>query len=121
MDYTVVEAAMAYAEEEHGVVPTVVLSGKARGVDTLGEEWARARNIPVEDYPANWDDVEAEGAIVRTRPDGSRYNLVAGFWRNEEMAQNADALVAVVTGSSGTADMVRRAKFHKLVIVRYRL
>lgn len=33
---------------------TTVISGKARGVDTLGERWAAANKISVERFPADW-------------------------------------------------------------------
>jgi len=35
-----------------GWVPTVVISGTARGVDTAGEMWAYERHIPIERFPA---------------------------------------------------------------------
>lgn len=71
------------------------MSGKAKGPDSHGERWAYANDIPVDDYPADWD----------------RHGKAAGAMRNEEMACNADALIAVWDGSSrGTADMIRRAK-----------
>lgn len=36
-------------------VPTLVLSGGARGVDTLGERWAQERGIQIDLYPADAD------------------------------------------------------------------
>lgn len=120
-DYEVIQEAMEGAKADYGIVPTVVLSGKARGADTLGEEWAARHGVPVEDYPALWDDLDVPGAIVRTRQDGSQYNIVAGHQRNEQMAMAAEALVAIVAGTGGTADMLSRARLHKLLIYRHRL
>ncbi|NCC29005.1 MAG: DUF2493 domain-containing protein, partial [Gammaproteobacteria bacterium] len=37
------------------ITPTTVICGMARGVDTFGREWAEARGIPVERFPADWD------------------------------------------------------------------
>ena len=84
-----------------GVMPTVVISGCARGVDTAGEEWAKARGIPVERYPADWD----------------RYGRSAGFHRNAEMAKVAHALIAVWDGvSRGTAHMIQEARRRDCVV-----
>lgn len=30
-----------------------ILSGKARGADSLGEHWAKTQNIAIKEYPAN--------------------------------------------------------------------
>lgn len=62
-----------------------VVSGRARGVDLLGEQWATMRGIPISIFPANWD----------------LYGRGAGFIRNETMAHYADALIAVWDGRSG--------------------
>jgi len=78
-----------------GWVPTVVISGRARGADTLGEEWAKANNVPREVYPANWD----------------LYGKSAGFIRNKQMAEVAEALIALWDGSSkGTSHMINIAR-----------
>lgn len=82
---------------------TEVISGTARGVDILGEQWARKMCIPVKRFPADWD----------------RYGKSAGYRRNEQMAAYADALVAVWDGESrGTKhmiDIMKRAG--KMVVV----
>lgn len=76
---------------------TSVVSGKAKGVDTLGEAWAKARGIPVHPYPV-------------LPADWARYGYSAGPRRNQRMAENADALIAIWDGiSRGTKDMIDRA------------
>lgn len=73
---------------------TEVVSGGAMGVDTLGEQWARAYSIPVRVFKPDWSI-------------GKR----AGMIRNEEMNQYAEALIAVWDGvSRGTCDMITRAR-----------
>jgi hypothetical protein len=75
--------------------PIEIVSGKARGVDTMGEQWARENDIPIKEFPANW----------------KRYGIVAGIIRNEEMGDYADALVAVWDGESkGSKHMIDYAK-----------
>jgi len=78
---------------------TVVVSGTARGADTFGEEWARSAARQVARYPADWN----------------RHGKSAGFIRNRQMAENADALVAVWDGQSrGTANMIKEAEQRRL-------
>ena len=75
--------------------PTVILSGTARGVDRLGEEWATKHKVPIERYPANWEK------------DGK----AAGYYRNTLMSFLADALIAIWDGKSrGTKHMIDLAK-----------
>ncbi len=78
-----------------------VVSGAARGADLLGERYAKERGYIVHRFPADWNT----------------YGKAAGFVRNEEMAQNADALVAFWDGlSHGTQHMIKIAERYKLKI-----
>jgi len=80
---------------ESGFEITEVVSGCARGVDRLGERWAKEHNVPVKRFPAHW----------------SEFGKQAGPIRNREMAWYADALVAICfSGSIGTMDMIRVAR-----------
>lgn len=75
---------------------TCVLSGKARGIDKLGEDWAKANGIPVDSHPADW---AAHGRHL------------AGRIRNAKMASLAEALIAIWDGKSpGTANMLSEAR-----------
>jgi len=104
-NYQIVLAAMEMADLVLGIRPTEVVSGKARGVDTLGERWAHRYRVPVKGFPASW------------RTEDGTLDKGAGHRRNEKMAAYADALVAVWDGSStGTADMIRRAEKHGLLV-----
>ena len=72
-----------------------VISGCAQGADTLGAEWAAKYNIPLQTFPAYWD----------------MYGHAAGFIRNAEMGEHADALIAFWDGESkGTAHMIKTMK-----------
>ncbi len=78
-----------------------VVCGKARGADTLGEQYAKERGYAVAYFPADWD----------------KYGKAAGFIRNEQMAQNADALVAFWDGRSrGTRNMIELARQYNLKV-----
>lgn len=91
-----------------------VVSGKAPGVDTLGEEFAKKAKLEVHDKPADWDNITAPGAVIRhRRKDNKPYNVLAGHWRNEEMAEFADGALVIWDGkSTGSLDMVHRMIAH---------
>jgi hypothetical protein len=89
---------------------TEVVSGCAEGVDTLGREWAESTGVPVKEFPADWDNIDAPGAIVKTTKYGKRYNAAAGPARNQRMADYSEALILIHNGSRGSCDMLKRAK-----------
>lgn len=87
----------------------IVVSGKAKGVDSLGEVFAEKAGLKVKEFPADWDNVKAKDAVVRYNYAGKPYNALAGHWRNEKMAQYADAALIVWDGkSTGSLDMLHR-------------
>ena len=99
---------------------TEVVSGGAKGVDKLGEDWAKSSNTPCKVFKAAWDELDAPGARVKTGPYGN-FNSRAGFDRNKLMAEYADALIAVWDGKSkGTQNMIDIMKaFGKPVHIAY--
>lgn len=85
---------------------TRVVSGTARGVDRLGERWAKERHIPIDRYPADWFN----------------QGKAAGHIRNALMAKNAEALIAIWNGvSPGTLSMIGLAKKAGLHIYIHRV
>lgn len=73
----------------------VVVSGNAKGADTLGERWAYEDGCFLNKYPANW------------RPDG-KLDRGAGIKRNQEMLDSGIDYAVQFPGGNGTADMRRR-------------
>ncbi len=69
--------------------PDQVFSGKARGVDNVGEVWAKTQNIEVVPFPADW---KAQGKA-------------AGAIRNEQMAKQCTHGVVVHCGTPGSINM----------------
>lgn len=96
-----------------------VVSGGAKGVDSLGERWADENNVPVQPFPAEWNNLKQKGAVVATNSWGKKYNKNAGFFRNELMAEYADALIAIETGTPGTGHMIKTAKAEGLEVFVY--
>lgn len=68
-----------------------IISGSAKGADSLAIKFAKEHGINFIEFPANWD----------------AYGKRAGFLRNREMEQNATHLIAFWDGlSKGTANMI---------------
>jgi hypothetical protein len=76
-----------------------IVSGGAKGADTLGERYARERGCLVKQFPADWQT----------------YGKKAGPVRNAQMAAYADACIVFWDGKSkGTQDMITQANTHQL-------
>lgn len=83
-----------------------IVSGTARGADQLGERYAKEKGYMIKRFPADWNT----------------HGKKAGFLRNKEMAEYADALIAFWDGSSrGTNHMINLAKQQglRVAIVHY--
>ena len=95
--YHILELAIKLCPFKDDIVE--IVSGCARGADTLGEEYASNNLIPVKKFPAEWDLL------------GKR----AGYIRNEEMAKYANAEIILWDGSSkGTKHMIDLSKKYNL-------
>lgn len=46
---------------------SVLIEGEAAGADTLAADWARSREIPIEAYPANWNEHGRAAGPIRNR------------------------------------------------------
>lgn len=96
-----------------------VVSGGAKGVDLLGEKYARENNIPISVFNPLWKELDTPGAIVKINRYG-RYNARAGIDRNEKMGDYADALLAIWDGwSKGTKHMIEYMKKLKKEVYIY--
>lgn len=83
------------AVSKSGFAISEVVSGGATGVDAQGETWAQSQNIPVKRFPADW----------------AKHGKAAGPIRNGQMADYAEALIAIWDGQSrGTKNMIEQAR-----------
>ena len=96
----------------------MVVSGRAKGADRLGEAWANYHGVPVDPYPAKWDDLSAPKAVIKYGTYGP-YNTRAGHDRNAVMASKAQA-VALFPGGKGTQNMHDCAIAAGIVIFDFR-
>ena len=122
IDYSLLEKAV----QKSGFDITEIVSGGARGVDALGESFAKVNQLPCTVFSADWKNIKQPGAIVKTRKNpwtkkNEKYNANAGFFRNEEMAKYADGLIALQPNgpTSGTQNMIKLAKKYNLKIYIY--
>lgn len=78
-----------------------IVSGLARGADSLAIKYAKEYNYPVKEFKPDWD----------------KFGKSAGYIRNKEMAEYADALIAFWDGKSkGTKHMIDLAKSNNLKV-----
>ena len=115
-DYNIVREAIELGLKELNITPSVILSGDAIGVDKLGEKYANENGINCVKYIPKWKDIAGKPSSEIKSNKFGKYWVKAGFERNEEMAKNADALIAINLGTNGTNDMISRAKAHNLKI-----
>jgi hypothetical protein len=78
---------------------TVIISGRARGADTLAEECGSLLGIALMLFPANWDYYHKAAGPIRNQ-------WMLNFGKPDEVW----AFHSNIGASKGTADMVRRAK-----------
>lgn len=69
---------------DSGFYITEVVSGGAKGVDSLAEQWAKEHNINVKHFLPNW----------------GKYGKSAGVIRNQQMVDYANVIIAIWDGKS---------------------
>lgn len=105
-DRTVIHDALRDAWVRLGSRPdTILISGTARGADTICEEVWRAQGLPVERHPAHWDV----------------YGKSAGYRRNQEMVDSgADLCLAfILQGSRGAVMCANLAEKASIPVIRF--
>jgi len=79
-----------------------IVSGMARGADSVGIELAKKYDLVVHEYPALWNT----------------HGKSAGYKRNTQMAENATHLLAFWNGESkGTGHMIDIARRRGLEVI----
>jgi len=87
--------------EELDIEINEIVSGKAKGADTLGERYATEKEISIKGFPADWN----------------KFGKGAGPIRNKQMAEYADVLIAFWDSKSkGTKSMINLAKKNDLEV-----
>lgn len=94
-DYTLLkESLLAYISIYSGI-PDNIVSGGAKGADTLAAQFAAEMDIP----------------LLVFKPDYQKYGRGATLVRNTQIIENADVVFAFWDGQSkGTKDSITKAK-----------
>lgn len=103
-DYGLLKEKLDKLKDHFGIFE--VVSGTARGADSLGEKYAEENKLPIKRFIPDWD----------------KFGKAAGYKRNEEMAQYADGCIVFWDGKSkGTEHMINLAKKYniQLSIINY--
>lgn len=102
----------------------IVSGNNSKGVDYLGELWAKSHSLNLILFPAEWTNEKPK------KPDNwgdtprciwkqdfyGGYNSLAGYLRNQEMANYCRGEITIAfdaeenKGNTGTRDMIKRAK-----------
>ena len=93
---------LVYDRDHTDYSKVVIISGMAKGADSLAVDWSRWNNTHLLKFPADW----------------GKYKKAAGPIRNQQMIDEGKPdLVAAFKGGTGTVDMVRRAKKHNIKVI----
>lgn len=102
-----------------------IISGKAKGADTLGEIFAKKYNLILREFPAEWDNLSATPCKIVDNIHGE-YNALAGHNRNRKMAEYAssDDSFGVLTlfwdgQSKGSKNMKAQAVIYGLELYEF--
>lgn len=68
-----------------------IVSGKAKGADTLGERYAKEKGYNIHEFPADWS-LGKKAGVIRNKQMGDFADLLIAFWDYE---------------SSGTGGMIK--------------
>lgn len=106
-DYEYLKSACDYnLQDKRKTHNIIIISGAARGADSLGEKYAEENNFRLIKIPAEWD----------------KYGKRAGHLRNAKMAEIANACIGfVVKGVKcpGTENMLKIATEKNLLVRRF--
>ena len=82
-----------------------IVSGGARGIDSLGEKYAKQHNIKLTIFKPNWN----------------KYGIKGGVIRNTQMSRYADCAIVVHCGSKGSIDMINKIKKLNKPVFEYKI
>jgi len=57
-----------------------IISGKARGADVLGEQYAKEYNLNILEYDAKWDNYGKRAGMIRNEIMGDECDIAIVFW-----------------------------------------
>lgn len=115
-NYEMLEKACSYILSNTKKEMITIISGTAKGADSLGEIFAEEYRIPVIRKPALWNNIDrVPNNEIGVSSKGVPYWKKAGIFRNEEMAKIATHAIIFWDGKSkGSQNMIDNCKKYKL-------
>lgn len=102
-NFTILSEAIDNFIEKHGEISYIV-SGGAKGADSLAEKYAKINNIKMKIF----------------KPDWKKYGKAAGIIRNKDIVDNSTHLIAFrINNSRGTTNSIMRAQKKKMYVKIY--
>lgn len=96
---TLDDLAAKWPRDQDGSLTIRVLSGAARGVDSVAIDWAKVNMVECLQFPADWES----------------HGKSAGPIRNKQMLDEGKPdLVVAFPGGRGTANMAKQARMRKI-------
>lgn len=106
-DYDRVNYVLSKVQNGNPKWKLVIISGGAKGADSLGEKWAEDNNCETIIFLPKWDDLTHPNARIKTNKFGKQYDANAGFRRNKDIVDNSDVVIAFWDGkSAGTKNSI---------------
>ena len=97
-------------DENEGCFDNItIVSGGAKGADSLGAEYAKKHNFELVVHEAKWKDLSHSDARIIDGQWG-QYDANAGHRRNTLIINDADIIVAFHNNSPGTANSLGKAR-----------
>lgn len=123
-DYELLELETArFMQENNLKLPISIVSGKAKGADSLGETFAKKFGFPIIEMPADWDKIKGVSPVyIKYNKFSKPYNSRAGHDRNEEMAKISKYCIIFHDGKSkGSLNMKENCEKYDLTykIIKY--
>ena len=82
-DYKLLKETLDNFQQEYGNI-TEVVSGTAKGVDKLGEQYANENNIPIKRFVPDWEGLGKKAGHVRNKKMGDyakeHNGMLVAFW-----------------------------------------
>jgi len=79
-----------------GKLPDEVISGGAKGIDTIARLWAEKRGIKFTEFPADWQQFGKPAGMIRNKRMAEYATNFVGFWDGQSV------------GTKGMMDIIRR-------------
>jgi hypothetical protein len=101
-DYSLLEKTVDKIISKRGYENITIVSGGAKGADTLAKVYAKEKGYFFKEFPAEWD----------------KFGKAAGPIRNQQMALQSDLVIAFKKEfSKGTTNMIEQSKGYAVEVI----